>query len=71
MYSDQCGGQNRNIKLSLLCQYIVSNPEYTINKIDHTFLVSSHSYLPCNQDFGLVEKQKKTVSKHIYSRRLE
>ncbi|KAL4153089.1 hypothetical protein QTP88_000922 [Uroleucon formosanum] len=59
MYSDQCGGQNRNIKLSLLCQYIVSSPEYTVKKIDHKFLVSGHSYLPCDQDFGLVEKQKK------------
>jgi len=59
MYSDQCGGQNRNIKLSLLCQYIVSSPEYTVKNIDHKFLVSGHSYLPCDQDFGLVEKQKK------------
>ena len=59
MYSDQCGGQNRNIKLSLLCQYIVSKSEYTVKKIDHKFLVSGHSYLPCDQDFGLVEKQKK------------
>lgn len=59
MYSDQCGGQNRNIKLSVLCQYIVSSPEYTVKKIDHKFLVSGHSYLPCDQDFGLIEKQKK------------
>lgn len=59
MYPDQCGGQNRNIKLSLLCQNIVSSPEYTVKKIDHTFLVSGPSYLPCDQDFGLVEKQKK------------
>lgn len=59
MYSDQCGGQNRNIKLSLLCQYIVSSPEYIVKNIDHKFLVSGHSYLPCDQDFGLVEKQKK------------
>lgn len=59
MYSDQCGGQNRNIKLSLLCQFIVSSPDYIVKKIDHKFLVSGHSYLPCDQDFGLVEKKKK------------
>jgi hypothetical protein len=58
MCSNQCGGQNWNIKWSLLCQYIVSNPEYTVEKIDQKFLVSGYSYLPCDQNFGLVEKQK-------------
>lgn len=28
-------------------------------EIDHKFLVSGHSFLPCDQDFGLIEKQKK------------
>lgn len=59
MYSDQCGGQNRNIKMSVLCNYIVSSSENPIEEIDHKFLVSGHSYLPCDQDFGLIEKQKK------------
>lgn len=65
MYSDQCGGQNRNIKLSLICQYVVSHPDFTIEEIDHKFLVSGHSYLPCDQDFGLIEKNKKFY-KEIY-----
>lgn len=59
LYSDQCGGQNRNIKLSLLCNYITASPDFKVEKIDHKFLVSGHSYLPCDQDFGLIEKQKK------------
>lgn len=59
MYSDQCGSQNRNIKMALLCQFIVSSPEYTAVKIDHKFFVSGHSYMACDQDFGLVEKQKR------------
>lgn len=65
MYSDQCGGQNRNIKMAVLCQYIVSNAEFTTIKIDHKFLVSGHSYMTCDQDFGLVEKQKRFF-KNIY-----
>lgn len=40
MYTHQCGGQNRNIKLSLFCQYVVSHPDFTIEEIDHKFLVS-------------------------------
>lgn len=32
MYSDQCGGQNRNIKMAVLCQYIVSNNDFAVKK---------------------------------------
>ncbi|CAG9773480.1 unnamed protein product [Ceutorhynchus assimilis] len=59
MYSDQCGGQNRNIKMALICDFIATSTEFTVNEIDHKFLVSGHSYLPCDQDFGIVEKEKK------------
>lgn len=64
MYSDQCGGQNRN-KISALCNYIVTSSDFTIEEIDHKFLVSGHSFLPCDQDFGLIEKQNK-FHPHIY-----
>lgn len=59
MYSDQCGGQNRNFKMAALCAYMVAAEEYAVKTIDHKFLVSGHSYLPNDQDFGLVEKNKK------------
>lgn len=59
MYFDQCGGQNRNIKIETLCNYIVASSSFTVEEVDHKFLVSGHSYLPCDQDFGLIEKQKK------------
>ena len=65
MYSDQCGGQNRNIKMAALCNYIVLSNLTVVKEIHHKFLVSGHSYLPCDQDFGLVEKQKKFF-KDIY-----
>lgn len=59
MYSDQCGDQNMNIKMALICDFIATSTEFTENEIDHKFLVSGHSYLPCDQDFGIVEKEKK------------
>ncbi|CAF4948137.1 unnamed protein product [Pieris macdunnoughi] len=65
VYSDQCSGQNRNIKMATLCQYIVAHTDYTVDNIDHKFYVSGHSYLACDQDFGLVEKKKKFF-KNIY-----
>lgn len=39
MYSDQCGRQNRNIMLSVLCIYIVSSSEIPDKEIDQKFLV--------------------------------
>nr|CAI5835143.1 unnamed protein product [Callosobruchus analis] len=37
MYSDQCGGQNRNIKMVALCNYIVTSNVSTVKEIDHKF----------------------------------
>lgn len=59
MYSDQCGGQNRNIKVAALCMHIVASPEFTVEQIDHKYTVSGHSFSSCDRAFGLVEKQKK------------
>lgn len=45
--------------MAALCDYIVTNPKYHCKEIEHKFLVSGHTYLACDQDFGLIEKQKK------------
>ncbi|CAG9827032.1 unnamed protein product [Diabrotica balteata] len=58
LYSDQCGGQKRNIKMAVLCDFIVSHPDIVVENIDHKFLVSGHSYLVCDQVFGVISKQK-------------
>nr|CAH7724702.1 unnamed protein product [Callosobruchus chinensis] len=62
MYSDQCGGQNRNIKLALICNHIIQSKKTTVHSIDHKFLVSGHTYLACDRDFGLNEKSKKSFN---------
>lgn len=54
IYSDTCTGQNRNIKIALSLLKFVSS-ETNIETIDHKFLVSEHSYLPNDSDFGSVE----------------
>lgn len=64
-FSDCCGGQNRNIKIALLWNYIVQSDKYSVTEVDHKFLVSGHTFLPNDQDFGLVEKNKKFY-KEIY-----
>jgi hypothetical protein len=47
------------VKETLICNYNVTSPDFEVTKIDHTFLISGHSYLPCDQDFGLIVKQKR------------
>lgn len=56
IYSDSCTGQNRNIKLALTLMKITQESP-SIDRIDHKFMVSGHSYLPNDSDFGLVEKE--------------
>lgn len=41
---------------------MVTSKEFIPKVIDHKFLVSGHSYLPCDRDFGTIEKQKRFFS---------
>ncbi|XP_063244846.1 uncharacterized protein LOC134546186 isoform X3 [Bacillus rossius redtenbacheri] len=59
LWSDSCGGQNRNIKLTLILKAALeSHPSLT--KIHLRFLVSGHSFLPNDADFSDIE----TALKH-------
>lgn len=64
IYSDSCTGQNRNIKMSLALLKFLLSSETSIKTIDQKFLVSGHSFLPNDQDFGSVELAAK--NKTIY-----
>jgi hypothetical protein len=65
VYSDACGGQNRNIYLVLMWLHIVSNDQFPFTSIDHKFMISGHSYLPNDRDFGHIELSRKKTT-HIY-----
>ena len=56
VYSDSCGSQTRNLKIALMWTHIVQTTG--IEEINHKFLVSGHSYLPNDTDFGIIEKAK-------------
>ena len=55
--SDSCGGQNRNIIIALFWMFVLQ--EMNIKCIDHIFLVSGHSFMSCDEDFGVDEREKK------------
>jgi len=54
-----CAGQNRNIKVVLMWLKMVQTWENNVEIIDHKFLISGHSFLPNDRDFGVVEMSLK------------
>ncbi|XP_047518759.1 uncharacterized protein LOC125058680 [Pieris napi] len=58
LWSDSCGGQNRNIKMVLLLKVILASHP-TLKVIDLNFLESGHTFLPNDTDFGKIESHLK------------
>ena len=58
-YSDSCGGQNRNIHLVCLWLHVVACCYLPFTTVDQKFMLSGHSYLPNDRDFGKIERAKK------------
>lgn len=54
IFSDNCGGQNKNINLSLLLLRFLHSGRFS--QVKQYFLMPGHSYLPCDRDFGNLEK---------------
>jgi hypothetical protein len=54
LWADSCGGQNRNIKITLLLKSALENHP-SLEKIYIRFLVSGHTFLPNVSDFSDIE----------------
>ena len=65
VFSDACGGQNRNINVALYWIHVVCTPKYSYTTVNHKFMVSGHSYLPNDRDFGSIEKANRK-QQHVY-----
>ena len=64
VFSDACGGQNRNINVAFYWIHVVCTPKYSYTTVNHKFMVSGHSYLPNDRDFGSIEKANR--KQHVY-----
>lgn len=60
VFSDSCFGQNKNITLVAFWMYLVQSGRF--NTIEHKYLVPGHTYLPCDREFWVIEKKKRTLS---------
>lgn len=57
IFSDNCGGQNKNTNIVLFYLRLIHSGGF--DNIEHYFLISGHSYLPCDRDFGFLEGKLK------------
>ena len=53
IFSDNCGGQNKNLNLCLLFLRFVHSGRF--HTIKHFFLMPGHSQMSCDRDFGNLE----------------
>lgn len=70
LWSDSCGGQNRNIKIILILKCVLEENKF-LESIQLKFLISGHSFLPNDSDFGDIEcaikRQQKVYSPQDYA----
>lgn len=65
LYSDSCGGQNRNIKTSLMLSHLLDRSR-NITTIAQFFFLSGHSYNVCDRKFSIIERKRRQVN-NIYT----
>lgn len=65
LYSDTCGGQNKNSYIFSMFHYAI-HKHPSIEVIDHKFLVPGHTHLECDVDHAVIERTKKKSSIDIH-----
>ncbi|GFN78582.1 hypothetical protein PoB_000508800 [Plakobranchus ocellatus] len=55
--SDSCGGQKKNKNIIGFWYYLV-HVKQIFKSIEHKFPIPGHTFLPCERDFGVIEKKK-------------
>lgn len=57
IWTDSCGGQNKNFNVIAFYQYLILTKKFVL--IDHKFPEVGHSFLDSDRDFGRIEKRKR------------
>lgn len=63
--SDNCGGQNKN--WAIVQMWLDQVKSGNFDEIYHIFPVSGHTMLPCDRDFGHIEKHVRTHVQVVYT----
>lgn len=59
VYTDNCGGQNKNWQVMSFWLQLVRTEKY--KTVTHNFLVAGHTHLPSDRDFAHIENYKKKM----------
>lgn len=60
LFADGCGGQNKNTTMmTMLAYWLLKESPENIKKIELTFPIVGHSFIPPDRVFGLIEKEVK------------
>ena len=54
LFSDNCGGQNKNIQIVAICLYAVNTIDH-LQEIQHTFLETGHTQMECDSMHSAIE----------------
>ena len=65
IFSDNCPGQNKNWTIAALWHHLVLTNAF--DSVEHKFLLPGHSHLPCDRDFGRIEKFRRLHYQNVYS----
>lgn len=65
LYSDTCGGQNKNTHLVEMFMAVLKNHPI-LKIIDHKILLAGHTRMECDSDHAPIEKNKKQSNVSIY-----
>ncbi|OXA62346.1 hypothetical protein Fcan01_00831 [Folsomia candida] len=60
VFSDRCGGQNNNFETLCMYRWLISKQIFS--SVNQKFLVSGHSFLPCDRQFAILENARKKTT---------
>ncbi|PSN45051.1 hypothetical protein C0J52_04002 [Blattella germanica] len=64
LFSDNCGGQNKNHTIVRYCSALVENARF--EEVHQYYPVRGHSFLPCDRAFGIIKRALKRIDR-IYT----
>jgi len=67
MFSDTCGGQNRNQNIAAVLFYAVQSID-PINRVEQKFLEQGHTYMECDSMHSFTKLAKKTLMSYACQR---
>lgn len=65
LYSDTCGGQNKNTHVAAMFTYLLTIKP-SMKLIYHKFMIPGHTHMEVDLDHAIIEKKKKKTEIQIY-----